>query len=143
MNIRAIIETNTYSKAMSILKKNFKSFRGSTRITFIDGDKVYKFPFIREYSKINRQEYKNYIAYISGASIIPVCECEMIYTADKTPIIVMERVQDCTKELKMSTNSLPDWTRATDEKGYRYIDTYQVGMCKDGVIRAYDHSYGA
>lgn len=142
MNIRAIIETNTYSKAMSILKKNFKSFRGSTRITFIDGDKVYKFPLIKEYSKINRQEYKNYLAYTRGESIIPVCDCEMIYTTDKTPIVIMERVQDF-RNLNLTTRDLPEWVRTKNENGAHIVDSYQVGMCKDGVIRAYDHSYGA
>lgn len=129
MSIRNIIESNTYRKSMSILKREYKSSRGSTRITFLDTDQVYKFPLIVEYSRINRQEYQNYLDYHNGLSDVPVADCEIIYTADKVPVIMMERVNTT---VTMPRRSMPAWANN--------VDSCQIGLCKDGLLRAYDYT---
>lgn len=108
-----------------------KSKNGSTRRVWLDTENsvVIKLPIITEFSYLNEQEHENYFHYISGASNIPVAECNLEYTKDKIAVIVMELVREAIYEI-----NLPDWCKSS------LVDSRQVGYNKRGELVCFDHA---
>lgn len=119
------------SKLLRMLYKSPKN--GSSRKAYINkADRiVYKLPITSASNKQNEQEYANYIAYLNGESDVKIADCELYYTSDHVPVIVMLYV-DVIK--RINTYDLPEWARNGN------IDTYQVGYDESGNIVSFDHT---
>lgn len=106
-------------------RKGFDFETGSTRITFIGSDFVYKLP--KNYSgvraNINEAKY-----YRSEGKKFPVAACRVIYLDENKllPILMMEKVEPLGYG-----SPKPDWAEY-------YVDGGQVGINRKGEIVAYD-----
>jgi len=128
----------TMKELNSILSRSFGKFKnGRSRKVYIDKINriVYKLPIISSAKHFNTQEYKNYLAYVNGTFDVHVAACELFYTKDNIPIIVMEFVADYYATCK-TLKGLPEWA-----KNGR-VDDHQIGFNDRGDIVCYDCTTG-
>lgn len=139
MMINLVISQYTARGLNTVLRKQYGMYKhGRSRKVYIDrkNNVVYKLPITSSNHKHNIQEYHNFLAYQNKESSIPVASCELYYTSDHVPVIVMEYVTDIYRQDKTYAN-LPAWAKNGT------LDSYQVGYNQRGDIVAYDHTIGA
>lgn len=132
--INLIISQYTARGLNTVLRKQFGMYKhGRSRKVYIDkkNNLVYKLPITSNNNRYNIEERMNYLAYLHDNTKIPVATCELFYTSDNVPVLIMEYVTDYIKVHKTYTD-LPAWAR--------FIDTYQVGYTSDGRLVAYDYT---
>jgi hypothetical protein len=138
MNAPIEISSYTMRSLNSLLRKQCGNPKnGRSRKVYIDKTNriVYKLPVISSANHFNAQEYKNYLAYYCGESIVKVAEWAIFYTSDGVAILVMELVRDYYNTYK-TLKGLPEWAL------HGNVDDYQVGINDQNDIVAYDHTRG-
>lgn len=105
---------------------------GASRAVYeLNKECVLKVPNRRDYMA-NILEYSIWLDFKFGYSKIPIAPCELVYTADNVPCIVMARV---TIKAEHCVNyTFPKWAQDLADG--------QVGKLESGSLVCYDAGYG-
>lgn len=132
-----LISAQTY-KSLKTSLTDYKLGGGYSRIAYGLSDMVIvKLPMHVESSGYygilpNVQEYIKWLEFKFGYSEIPVAPCELVFTADNIPVIVMARVN--TNYARNCPKGSPSWTEELFDG--------QVGTLPNGMWVCYDAGSG-